>query len=39
MLAKLSKFVNNKQFLEITREDFVLFLDSYRKPEPTGPVT
>ena len=33
VLAKLSKVVNNKQFLDITRDDFVIFLDSYRKPE------
>ena len=38
VLAKLSKFVDNKQFLEITREDFVSYLDSHRKPEPIDPL-
>jgi integrase len=37
-LATLSEFVNNKEFSKITREDFISFLDSFRKPEEKDPL-
>lgn len=33
VLAKLSKFYNQKPFKDITREDILNFLDNIRKPE------
>ena len=33
ILSNLSKFENDKQFLDITHDGFVSFLDSFRKPE------
>jgi integrase/recombinase XerD len=39
VLAKLSKFYHNKKsFKEMNREDVLLFLDSYRKPENSDPL-
>ena len=39
VLAKLSNFYEeNKLFSEITRQDLISFLDSFRKPEPVDPL-
>ena len=39
VLTKLSKFYNNKKsFKEMNREDILLFLDSFRKPENSDPL-
>jgi hypothetical protein len=39
ILAKLSNFYEeNKLFSEITRQDLIPFLDSFRKPEPVDPL-
>jgi integrase/recombinase XerD len=37
-LKLLSQFVDNKPFKEITKEDLLEFLDSYRRPEPIDPT-
>ena len=37
-LATLSEFINHKEFSKITHEDFVSFLDSFRKPEEKDPL-
>jgi hypothetical protein len=46
VLVRLSNFFannnndnnNKKSFLEITRQDLIKFLDSFRKPEPIDPL-
>jgi integrase len=38
LLCKFSAFSNNKSFKEITREDVVSFLDSFRKIESIDPL-
>jgi hypothetical protein len=39
VLTQLSKFYHNKKsFKEINREDILLFLDSFRKPENSDPL-
>jgi integrase len=39
VLTQLSKFYHNKKsFKEMNREDILLFLDSYRKPENSDPL-
>ncbi len=39
VLTQLSKFYHNKKsFKEMLREDILLFLDSYRKPENSDPL-
>jgi integrase len=39
VLAQLSKFYHNKKsFKEMLREDILLFLDSFRKPENSDPL-
>lgn len=37
-LTKLSKLHNHKPFIEMSRDDVVAFLDSYRKPESVDPM-
>lgn len=37
-LTKLSKLCNDKPFIEMTRDDVIAFLDSYRKPESVDPM-
>jgi hypothetical protein len=38
VLTVLSKFLKNKLFKDITREDILLYLDSLRKPEASDPL-
>jgi hypothetical protein len=38
LLCKVSVFFKSKSFKEITREDFLSFLDSYRKTEIADPL-
>jgi integrase len=37
-LTRLNKFVHDSQFKDLTRDDIVAFLDSYRKPESVDPM-
>jgi integrase len=37
-LCELSKFVNNKEFRQITREDLIQYMDRFRKPESVDPL-
>ena len=37
-MANFSIFYNNKSFKQITRDDLVSFLDSFRKPESVDPL-
>ncbi|MFZ0566799.1 MAG: hypothetical protein WAM22_02235, partial [Nitrososphaeraceae archaeon] len=37
-LCELSKFVNNKEFRQITREDLIQYMDKFRKPESVDPL-
>jgi integrase len=37
-LSYLSKYHETKPFKDMTRDDFVAFLNSYRKPEPIDPL-
>ena len=37
-LSDLSNYYDNKSFSEITRHDFLSFLNSFRKPEPLDPL-
>ena len=37
-LAHFSIFYNNKSFKQITRDDLISFLDSFRKPESVDPL-
>jgi hypothetical protein len=38
VLTRFSKYNNNKSFKDITRNDIVAFLESFRKPETADPV-
>ena len=38
LLSKFSAFMNNKDFRDITRDDVLLFLERYRKPETVDPL-
>ena len=38
VLAYFSIFYNNKSFKQITRDDLISFLDSFRKPESVDPL-
>ena len=38
VLIVLSKFLKNKLFKDITREDILLYLDNLRKPEASDPL-
>jgi hypothetical protein len=37
-LCELSKFVNNKEFRQITREDLIQYMDKFRRPESVDPL-
>jgi integrase len=37
-LCELSKFVNEKEFGQITREDLIQYMDKFRKPESVDPL-
>ena len=37
-LCEQSKFVNNKEFRQITREDMIQYMDKFRKPEAVDPL-
>ena len=38
LLARFSKFNNDKNFKDITRSDIITFLDTYRKTETADPL-
>jgi hypothetical protein len=38
LLSKFSAYMNNKDFRNITRDDVLSFLESYRKPENVDPL-
>jgi integrase/recombinase XerD len=38
ILTNLSKYHNYKHFKDLTRDDILSFLDSFRKPEPVDPL-
>jgi hypothetical protein len=38
LLAKFSKYNNNKPFMDVTRSDIVAFLDNFRKTETADPL-
>ena len=37
-LCELCKFVNDKEFKRITREDLIQYMDKFRKPESVDPL-